>query len=190
MRRVRIAEWILELVTTRERAASLAGDLVEDGPGHGVFWFWATVVRAAGTMLWREFASDWKRMLRLGAAGLIVEYLGMLILLLLVSPILGLMGMAYGSGMIPKLISGAFGLSAMVVSQFAVGWWMARRTPGRELVPCAALIGLDSLLTVVVNLVWSRQTSVLEVLLGITAFQIVNVSLFAGAVTARRRRMS
>jgi hypothetical protein len=58
MRSVPIAEWILALVTTRDRAASTVGDLTEGMATRGVIWFWSGVLRTAALLLWRHVAED------------------------------------------------------------------------------------------------------------------------------------
>lgn len=47
MRKVVVAEWILSLIVSREAAASIVGDLVEDEAARGGTWFWSSV---AGTL--------------------------------------------------------------------------------------------------------------------------------------------
>src|ERR1035437_2113127 len=56
MHSVHIAEWILALVTTRDRAASTVGDLTEGAATRGVVWFWCGVLRTAASLLWRDVA--------------------------------------------------------------------------------------------------------------------------------------
>jgi hypothetical protein len=56
MHRDRIAEWLLSQVTSRERAVSTVGDLMESAATRGAGWFWSSVVRTTGSLLWRGFA--------------------------------------------------------------------------------------------------------------------------------------
>src|SRR5690348_277316 len=72
MRNIAMAEWILGLVTTRDRAATTVGDLVEEGPG-SVFGFWAAVVRIGGAYLWRGLTEDPARMTRVAILGLAID---------------------------------------------------------------------------------------------------------------------
>jgi hypothetical protein len=57
---IRIAEWILELLMTRERAEAVAGDLRE--AGRGAFWFWRDVFTTMIASIWGDFRSDWWKM--------------------------------------------------------------------------------------------------------------------------------
>ena len=56
MRSIRIAEWILGLSMTRERAEAVAGDLRE--AERGSFWFWRTVVATMIASAWSDFLSE------------------------------------------------------------------------------------------------------------------------------------
>lgn len=56
MPNARFAEWILSLVTTRDRASSAVGDFMEDD-ARGRVWFWICVSRTALSILWRSFAA-------------------------------------------------------------------------------------------------------------------------------------
>jgi hypothetical protein len=69
MRNARIAEWILSLVTTSDRAASAVGDLMEDVAGHGTLRFWASVLHLAMSLLVRDLAANPVRMVGEGRLG-------------------------------------------------------------------------------------------------------------------------
>ena len=56
MRSAHIAEWILALVTTRDRATSTVGDLTEQAAARDAVWFWLSVLRATASLLWRDVA--------------------------------------------------------------------------------------------------------------------------------------
>ncbi len=47
------AEWILAPLTSRARAASIIGDLLEATPHGGTLWFWFSVARIALSLIWR-----------------------------------------------------------------------------------------------------------------------------------------
>ncbi len=57
MRSIRIAEWILGLSMTRERAEAVAGDLRESG--RGALWFWRSVLATMIASVWSEFRAVW-----------------------------------------------------------------------------------------------------------------------------------
>ena len=54
MRNASIAEWILCRLTSKERAASMVGDLVEIGMRKGPFWFWMSLAGVALSLTWRR----------------------------------------------------------------------------------------------------------------------------------------
>ena len=58
MHSTHLAEWILGLVTSRDRAASTVGDLVEEASSRGAVWFWSGIVRIAASLLWRGVAEN------------------------------------------------------------------------------------------------------------------------------------
>ena len=49
-----LAEWILSLVTSRERAAATIGDLVEEEARP--FAFWGSIAWTAFSLIWRDFS--------------------------------------------------------------------------------------------------------------------------------------
>ena len=57
MRDDRIAESILVLVATPERASAAIGDLMEELPSHGRAWFWRATLRTAAYCVWRDLTS-------------------------------------------------------------------------------------------------------------------------------------
>jgi hypothetical protein len=61
MHSIRIAEWILELSMTRERAEAVAGDLRE--VQRGTLWFWRSVVATMIASVWSDFRSAWWRLI-------------------------------------------------------------------------------------------------------------------------------
>lgn len=54
MHNASIAEWILCRLTSKQRAASMAGDLVEIGMRKGPFWFWTSLAGVALSLSWRR----------------------------------------------------------------------------------------------------------------------------------------
>ncbi len=72
---VNIAERILALVTTGDRAASIVGDLTEGIAARGTFWFRPGVLRTAASLLWRNVAEERGRFTRLAFLSLAV-YIG------------------------------------------------------------------------------------------------------------------
>jgi hypothetical protein len=54
MHKASIAEWILCRLTSKDRAASMVGDLVEIGERKGVAWFWLSLAGVALSLTWRR----------------------------------------------------------------------------------------------------------------------------------------
>ena len=75
MHSIHIAEWILSLVTSRDRAASTVGDLMEQAADRGIVWFWSGILRTAASLLWRGVVENNARVARLAFVGLAI-YVG------------------------------------------------------------------------------------------------------------------
>jgi len=134
MHNMHIAEWILGLVTTRGRAASIIGDLTEGAATRGAIWFWSGVLRTATSLLCRDIAEQPVRLAGLALAGLGV-YVGMELVFA------GLSGVAFFlAGMMsgPTLHLDSMGwklwfTAPVVAGSLAAGRMVARWAPGREL---------------------------------------------------------
>jgi hypothetical protein len=50
MREARIAQLILSLATTPDRAASTVGDLLKEADARGSMWFWSSVFHTTGSL--------------------------------------------------------------------------------------------------------------------------------------------
>jgi hypothetical protein len=130
MRNARLAEGILSLVTTPERASATVGDLLEDRAAAGALRFWSAVVITTLSLLWQDVAASPLRMVRLAALGLLLQWLMSV-------------GIAIGYWLFyavfthtwPTLV--ATGV-LMLLAQFEVGRVLAKRSPGRELAPSVA----------------------------------------------------
>ncbi len=70
-----IAEWILTLITSRDRAEAVVGDLTEKAAARGLFWFWSGVLRTTASLLWRAVTENNARVARLAFVGLAI-YVG------------------------------------------------------------------------------------------------------------------
>lgn len=134
MHSAHIAEWILALVTTRDRAASTVGDLTEHAATRGAVRFWYSVLRIATSLLWREVAEHSARVTGMALLGIAV-YIAIDLLFA------GLDGVLF---FISALRSGShfqvhslewkiwFG-APVLVSSLLIGRMLARWAPGREL---------------------------------------------------------
>ena len=137
MHSIHIAEWILALVTTRDRAASTVGDLTEGAAARGAVWFWSGVLRTATSLLWRDVAEQPGRVTGLAFLGLAI-YIGMELLFASLSGFV-FFGASMVSGHSPHLDSIGWKLwfiAPVLVSSLFVGRLLARRARGRELAAC------------------------------------------------------
>jgi hypothetical protein len=146
MHSTNIAEWVLALVTTRDRAASTVGDLTETAADRGAVWFWSAVLRTAASLLWRDIAERPARLTGLAFLGLAI-YIGIDLLFAGLSGFaFGLTAMATGHSAHLDSIGWKlwFALRVLVGSVF-VGRILARWAPGRELSACVVYAILASI---------------------------------------------
>lgn len=137
----RIAESILALVTSRDRAASTVGDLLEQSASRGGAWFWSGVFRTATSLLWRGFADNTARMTGLaflavaidGAASVLFAFLAGLVFF----------AVAYISGN-PAGINSVWAkvwiYGPTILASFWIGKLLSRWAAGRELPATIAYI--------------------------------------------------
>jgi hypothetical protein len=71
---VRLAEALLSLVTDRERASCIAGDLAESDGGHASGPFWAELVSICVALLWLGLRSSARRSAWLVASGFVLWF--------------------------------------------------------------------------------------------------------------------
>ncbi len=199
MRSIHIAEWLLRLVTSRDRAASAVGDLVEQAPTRNRFWFWSGILRTAASLLWRDLAENPARITGVAFMGVAVDVATSLLCA-------GLTGAAFfvaaQSGH-PAYVAGTTGqphLTSMwltiglhapaLVILLLIGRMLARWAPGRELGACLAYALLGSVFCLISDLVDSGGLgfpALLWVFLGDAAQRAL---VLAGAVWGRHRRLT
>jgi hypothetical protein len=151
MRKARLAEWILSLVTAPERASATVGDLLEDRLHAGALRFWGAVLFAAFSLLWGDVAADPKRMAGLAVYGVFLELLLSFVaavVLVVLYAVIALVGSGVNPGVqwtvgpsmpLSVITAGTIaGWALGLVAQFQVGRVLAKRSPGRELAPCMA----------------------------------------------------
>jgi len=54
MPNIRFLEWVLSCFTTRDRAISILGDLLEVAESNGRLWFWTSFARVFFSLAWRK----------------------------------------------------------------------------------------------------------------------------------------
>jgi hypothetical protein len=197
MRSLHIAEWILGLVTSRDRAASTVGDLVEAAATRGGGWFWSGVFRTAASLLWRDVAEHPARMTGLAVGGLAVE-IGLSVLALVLAGVAGSAAGILGGWSGPPATSVGWRLFLKLVvdvpiwvTPFVIGRILARWAPGRELAACLAYAILGSAFNIVIMVVFpgSNGLSISGLVGGILSDAAQQSPLLAaGAVWGRRSR--
>jgi hypothetical protein len=183
MRSSEVAEWILSLVTSPERAAATVGDLLENASELGTFWL--GVLRTAVSLLWQEVAAHPARMTGLAFRGFLVG-LGLLFVCFLI--IIPLTLVLSRGGVQDETIYASWpftaaSILALILVPFQQGRWLARRSPGQELAACLALAILTA--TVDAIPVALGMETISQLVLSIAAPLI---PLFAGAVLVRKKQ--
>jgi len=200
MRKDRIAEWLLESVTTRERAASTVGDLRETAATRGEAWFWWSVLGTTVSLLWRGMVADPRRVLGLAFRAWLVSLClaaavafadvfvgGLLLGAMALRNSTGGFGTVSGwlsdSEMVPAVTA------SMMLCQFLVGRWIARRAPGREMSACMAFTILQWILAWVVALVLTLAARNMALAVSRIGgwWLLTNLFCFLGALSVRRR---
>jgi hypothetical protein len=130
VRNSNIAQLILSLATTPDRAATTVGDLLEEADTRGSLWFWSSVLRTACSLCWRDFFSAPLRMLWLGLRGfLAVSFWS-------VFP-LGLVGLVFTRPNSSPLMNPLLVWPPLIASEIFgavwAGWGVAKSSKGREL---------------------------------------------------------
>jgi hypothetical protein len=172
MHNTRVAEWILALVTSRERAASTVGDLTEQAAARGMVWFWSGILRTVTSLLWRDIVENRARVTVLACIGLAV-YIGIDLFFASLS------GVAFFWAAMPigwKILFAA----PIPVSSLLIGRMLARWAPGRKLAACVAYAILSSIYNLVPQLGNNGALSALLCVLIVPA----------GAAWGRSRRLS
>jgi hypothetical protein len=150
MHNIRIAEWILALVTSEDRAAAMAGDLMEQAGVRGVVWFWSSVLRILASLLWTGMAGNPARITGLAFLGLAV-YIGIDLLFAGLSGIAFFWGaMASGPPLHLDSIAWKIWFAAPIpIGSISIGRMLARWAPGRELAACVVYAILASIYNLV-----------------------------------------
>jgi hypothetical protein len=196
MHKDRIAEWLLESVTTREGAATTVGDLREIAATRGEAWFWRSVLTTSTSLLWQEVADHPRRMLSLALRGWLVSVgyglLAVLLTVFLVGVLAGALTLRGNNAAIPGAFLAPIGEGLFLLTQFLTGRWIARRAPGSELPACLAFALLQALLAAIAifgPVVGFQSDARVHHTLDSTWFFLTYPFCFLGALTVRRRRV-
>jgi hypothetical protein len=194
MRNDRVAEWLLASVAARERAASILGDLRESAATRGELWFWTNVLRTAASLSWRGVADDPRGMLTIAFRAWLLS-LGLSVLVVVIGVLC--MGVFIGATAMRNSLgvnaaAGGFGAvewlclftGLMSLCQFAVGRWIGRRAPGREMSACLAFTMVQCAIEYPFVLLTMEAQGVA---LGLFLNLLTHVFCFLGAISVRRR---
>jgi hypothetical protein len=199
MRRADVAEWILSLGTSRERAASITGDLTEEVGARGAVWFWSAVARTTAAQVWRDVVGDRKAMMKFAYHGLRLQVVALILAGLLgigiMIPIVGLevgIGAVTGSAFPPALATSIqvwVMVGVALFANFHAGRWLAMLAPGREFPAVVSLIVVELVISGTVSLVAAGSGA----WWGLAPNAASNVAsllpLIAGAAVIRRRQL-
>ena len=194
MRKARFAEWLLRSVTTEERAASTAGDLVESAPERGEWWFWRSLLGTLVSQMWQGVASNPRTMFGLAIRSYLV---------LLFYAFAWSIAVMFAGWYLLIHAARAYGASGSVMSlspvthagncfiTFMMGRCIARRAPGNELSAVTALCLLQLAVTsVVISVQTASVVGWRPDYLNI-ALWFLNMTLcFLGALTEAAKRPS
>jgi hypothetical protein len=153
MHSTHLAEWILGLVTSRDRAVCTVGDLVEEASSRGAVWFWSGIVRIAASLLWRGVAENPLRLAGVVFIGLAVDVLASLLVAALSGLVFFFVARS-GHPLQGNSVWWTIGLDAPTLFlSLWIGRMLARWAPGRELSACLAYWILGSLFSLVMMFV-------------------------------------
>jgi hypothetical protein len=181
MLKPRIAERILALVTSRDRASSTVGDLMEIAQTRGVVWFWADILRTALSMAWRDIRADDGRIALLAVLGFVLQFVCCSIVLELMS-FVWILPLPENSR--PEF---AYQIFNNVVLPLFVARWIAQLARGREVAACFSLFVVSVTIAMAITLIMQAVNPKSEARLNLMIFTEL-LPLLAGAIWARRRQ--
>jgi hypothetical protein len=192
MHNIQIAEWILRLATSNDRAESTMGDLVEGAATRGVIWFWSSVLRTAASLIWRGLAECPLRMAGVACAGLAVDVLAAVLIAFLSGSAFFIAAMSAGGHRFDiHSLWWTIGLDAPpLIASWIIGRALARWAPGRELAACLAYAIAGSIFSLILDIVCPGGLG-LSALLGVFLVDVAQrTPVLAGALWGRHRRLA
>lgn len=190
MHSTHIAEWILGLVTSRDRAVSTVGDLVEEASSRGMVWFWSGILRISASLLWRGVAENPLRLAGVAFIGLAVDVVASLLAAALSGLVFFFVARS-GHQLQGNSVWWTIGLDApTLLLSLWIGRMLARWAPGRELSACLAYGILGSLFSLVLMFVAPGGLGV-SALIGVFLSDLLQrTPVLAGAVWGRHRTLA
>ena len=190
MRNAHIAEWILGLVTSRDRAASTVGDLVEESGPRGRVRFWSGILRIAAALLWRDATENPVRITAVALIGLGIDVAASVLFA-------GLSGLLFfvvaRNGQHVDWNSGWWTIvldTPTLLMSLCIGRMLARLAPGRELSACLAYAMVGSLFSVLMMFVSPGGLAFSALLAVFVGDLALRTPVIAGTVWGRHRRLS
>jgi pimeloyl-ACP methyl ester carboxylesterase len=174
-----LAQALLSLFTTRDRAESIAGDLIEERDGRGSAWFWFHVVRTTFALFTSAFASAPVKTLALVALGFALFVT------------LAFAGVAAVS-LFPLLIGSAISWALLSFFFWSAALWtgvsLVSLAPKHGMTACLALAiaGEALLLSAALFFSWSRAPNAWSLLVSMSALFAAAPLLAGGAIVRRR----
>jgi hypothetical protein len=166
MRKDEIAESILSLFTSAERAGAATGDLMEDPRSRGFLWFWGGVMKTVSSRLWHDLTDTPAFLTGLAFRGNLYSLWLTLLWNMALLAVVIVVALAWNqirgliepgpswisSESVAQVFTQALGLAAVGMAQFRTGCWLARRARGREIAGCIAYLLVGIVLWSVVTL--------------------------------------
>jgi hypothetical protein len=195
MHKDRLAEAILALFTTRERAASTVGDLLESDAAP--FSFWTHVVRTAVSLFWRDVRTEPVYMARLALCGMAMMWVNFLCLILMMTAfgMIAILLMKFtpwwshaGDWLVTA--DGILFKAAQIPLGFQLGSWIALRARSREIASAFtfAMFGLAAS-WIILNLIDVFRTGrpLQDPSSTVLSHLLIDLPLLAGAIYTRRK---
>jgi hypothetical protein len=190
MRNIHMAEWILGLVTSRDRAASTVGDLLEEAAGRGTVWFWSCILRTAASLVWSGLTANPLRVIGAAFLGLAVDIVASVLFAALCGVVFFFVaynGHQLNLGSVWWIV--ALHAPTLVISVW-IGRMLARWAPGRELAVCLVYGIVGSVFNVAMNIVSPGGLGLSALLVVFLSDAAQRTPVLAGAVWGRRLRMA
>ncbi len=183
MNRFKTAEWILSLVTSRERAASTVGDLTERGEPRGTLWFWSGVLRTAASLLWRDITEHPVRVAGLALVGAAVDFAGLLLFAAFSGIVFFFVAFWLGGDALKAPVWKLWVPSFTLIASLLIGRSLSRLAPGREFAVCLIYV----ILAPACGLLDFSPANFAGLVLGLLGDAALRMPALAGAVWGRYR---
>jgi hypothetical protein len=136
MRKEYLAEVVISLVTSHERAVSIVGDILEDNETRGACRFWLCVVQTGLSQLWQQISAAPFALAGAAIGSMFVTF-GFTLLFVVSFVVIELIVvlfflMAFNLGPPSWMWRWPEALAFHLLVPFLVGRWISQRYPGRE----------------------------------------------------------